>query len=106
MRAHLTLADDNRAGPNRHRAAAALFNIYIYIRYFNLYYVRGTAIGFLYYIVLGLKTTGHRGKKGTPPLSEGVPYQITLIRLDMYILILILQFSTITCLTVTTTRLN
>ena len=84
MRAHLTPADDNRAGPNRHRAAAALFNIYIIDTL--TYYVRGTAIGFLYYIVLGLKTTGHRGKKGTPPLSEGVPYQIeiTLIRLDMY----------------------
>ena len=26
--------------------------------------------------------TGHKGKKGTPPLSEGVPYEITLIRLS------------------------
>ena len=28
------------------------------------------------------QTTGHRGKKGTPPLSEEVPYQITLSRLS------------------------
>ena len=28
------------------------------------------------------RKTGHKGKKGTPPLSEGVPYEITLIRLS------------------------
>ena len=28
------------------------------------------------------RKTEHRGKKGTPPLSEGVPYEITLIRLS------------------------
>ena len=25
------------------------------------------------------RKTGHRGKKGKPPLSEGVPYEITLM---------------------------
>ena len=38
----------------------------------------------LVYILVSHKPrkTGHRGKKGTPPLSEGVPYEITLIRLS------------------------
>ena len=36
------------------------------------------------HIVIVIQTTGHshRGKKGTPPLNEEIPYQITLIRLS------------------------
>ena len=29
-----------------------------------------------------VQKTGHKGKKGIPPLSEEVPYEITLIRLS------------------------
>ena len=39
---------------------------------------------FRLHIVIVIQTTGHshRGKKGTPPLNEEIPYQITLIRLS------------------------